>query len=69
MFELMIDFDKIRERAIDFIFDGAGKVSDLVETALDAVEDAVESLNDFGSGEKVVFDIETVDFQQAFRTK
>lgn len=46
MFQLFIDFDAIRERAVDAIFAGAGHLSNVVEDALDAVETFVDRVND-----------------------
>lgn len=40
MFELYVDFDEIRERLVDYVFAGAGFVSDALISVIDAVEEA-----------------------------
>ena len=46
MFEIYVDFDEIRERAVDGIFAVAGQVANLFEEATFAVEDFVDRVND-----------------------
>jgi hypothetical protein len=57
MINIEIDFDEIREHAIDYIFAGAGHVANFVESLIDKVEEAAEG-----------FQTETVtpDFSEPF---
>jgi hypothetical protein len=46
MINLEIDFDAIRETAIDYVYFLTGKVTDVVESAIDVAEQLYEKLPD-----------------------